>query len=66
MVVAPRLNEAMRPLRELLKVHLPVGMEPVPEVDWSLGKLIVAGGLVGFGSKVSCYAHSDQYLKLIR
>jgi uncharacterized membrane protein YedE/YeeE len=53
MVVAPRLNEAIEPLRELLRVHLPVGMEPVPEVDWPLGKLIIAGSLVGFGSKVS-------------
>lgn len=54
MVVAPKMNAAIQPLAALLRVHLPMGVrEPVNEVNWPIGKLILAGTLVGFGSKVS-------------
>lgn len=54
MVLAPKMNAAIQPLAALLRVHLPTGVrEPVNEMDWPFGKLILAGTLVGFGSKVS-------------
>lgn len=66
MLVAPKLNAAIQPLAALLRVHLPTGIaEPVPEVDWPLAKLIIAGSLVGFGSKVSNQRSITPYLILI-
>ena len=54
MIVAPKLNAVIQPIAALLRVHLTSGVvEPVAEVDWPLGKLILAGALVGFGSKAS-------------
>jgi hypothetical protein len=54
MLVASKINSLVPPLTKLLSVHEPLKgvLEPVVEMEWPAGKLVVAGLLVGFGSKV--------------
>lgn len=62
MLIAPKLNAVFQPLASLLLVHAPKVVEPVPDVDSSVLKLIIAGCLVGFGSKVSRKSWGTRFI----
>ncbi|KAJ9114916.1 hypothetical protein QFC20_001289 [Naganishia adeliensis] len=62
MLIAPKLNAVFQPLASLLLVHAPKVVEPVPDVDSSVLKLIIAGCLVGFGSKLGSGCTSGHFL----